>query len=438
MEPFFYYLGANLLMQSTFQFLGEGRQRRQLEAQQRLEELRQEGNLALQQGNHAHAEKMFERARRKEREFLQLQFENQVALAKLSLEMPRELNNFPLGLSPSQVLESPEALLIITSHSVIRGIDGAPTEDYAERVRELDLILGSFLEKGYSSNSPTHSTLFFEGAWNNPKLSGHTAVTAVRKFLKSRSSLFIEYQATNKQVIVRIAHWGPQSDSFSHFTFSTFPYTAADGELVKRRLAALQALAAGAVADIHYMARDLTLPQLPSRLKEILTSNNGDDVISEAVKNVLATYGETVKTLGKLTPYRAAELALQIAEDLSQLSDKTYAEHFIATSLQMFTQHRGGKPLLEERLPIEPIKPLLTASDRGYLAQLQQSLLAIGEKDGAAKVNGLINEIFSGETQIADVADENEGEDGDPFAFKTATRLNRSNQVPSKGFPRVD
>jgi hypothetical protein len=327
------------------------RQGRETKAREDLAKLQREANLAQQQGQFEHAKELFEMARHKELEFQRIQFENQRALARetSALALDREdavaaQKGFPLHLTPTQVLQSPDALLVVTRYGVIPSIDGPPTDGskYMARVRDLDTQLSLFLQDGYRSDSNTHGTLLLEGAWRSHSLSGQSAVIALHSFLKSRATLFLEQQIVRGQILVNVSHWGPGAEKFSFFTFSRFPFDPSDDERFRRRVEALFSLASGTAADMRYLFNDgAEALLLPGKLPELI-SDEEDEVIAEGVSKVLDSYRSAFENLAETTPHRAAEHALDVARQLTKLRDKSHARCFLTLSLKIFLKSRGS------------------------------------------------------------------------------------------------
>jgi hypothetical protein len=331
---------------------GGERHREQVQAQTELEQLRQKGNSALQEGNHQHAEVMFEKARQKELQVIDLQFRNQIALAKHAAEMwqqnqqvPIELANFPLRLTPRQVYTLPETLVIITRHDVIPGLDNPSST----RVGTLDADLSSFLQTaGYRPTDPIYGTWFLEGGWKGQGLVGKTAVGALYSFLHERTTIFTEYQALQNELVFNVAHWGPGLKTFDYCTFARFPFRSAEADILHRRLFALQALVASGIADIYALLRTLAAPRLPGCLPTIL-GDATDEVITGAVSEILATYRSVLRDRAQTAPDTAVHRTLAVAHQLAQGYTETqakplleHARHFLTTSLQMFLEYRGG------------------------------------------------------------------------------------------------
>jgi GTPase SAR1 family protein len=344
--------------------------------QSEIEELRRQATEKLQQGQHEHAKEMFELARKKELELIEAQFQNQIELTKVSAEtwrgneeFKRDLDTFPLMLTPSHYYDSPETLLVITRHGAIRDFGDATkgSISYSERVTTLDANLSLFLRDGYRASDSVYGVWFPDGSWRNQDLIGGTAAAALYKFLKGRATLFIEYQdvplenrqetsAENaREIRVNLYHWEPGAEKmYDPFTFSRFNYLPSETKEVIRKLQNLQALASGAVADVRAITRKLARPLLPGRLQEIIADGN-DDVILRAVSIALNAYLAAITERGKSAPARAAILAAEIAIQLAGIPAagkaekllEDYSQNFLSTSLQMFIGQRGGAAVSE-------------------------------------------------------------------------------------------
>lgn len=391
-HPFVFISGLNAASKVIDQYLSKARQKEELKVRKELEALRRKAAEQLQEGEHAHAEKMFTLAKQKEIELIRLQHENQLEVEKVASqqalirsEWENRQKNFPLrNFTALQVLDSPEALIIINRHEGIPKIDGrkvaAGAVNDLARVKELDVRLRLFLQKGYGTGNTSHSTRFLEGSWGNPTLFGEAAAINLHNYLESRATLFVEYQAIKGEMLVNVAYWGPGSQNPSHTTFTKFAFNPSDGELVANRLSLLQALAAAAAADAYYLARDLAAPLLPGRLPEIL---DGDEVIQQTVKEILAGYLAALKSIWEATPHRAMELTLTIGEELAALEDKSYAEPFLDASLRMFIELRGGTPAPDAsyRELLDQATSLRLAQDEDYFQRTKGLRRQISEHE---------------------------------------------------------
>lgn len=358
--------GANVVNN----FINKERLEKQNQLTLEVEELRRQAAEKNQQREHAQQRILHEMIRKKELELIEVQFQNQIELTKVSAEtwrgneeFKRDLDTFPLMLTPSHYYDSPETLLVITRHGAIRDFGDATkgSISYSERVTALDANLSLFLRDGYRASDSVYGVWFPDGSWRNQDLIGGTAAAALRQFLKGRATLFIEYQdvpivnnqetsaETSREIRVNLHHWEPGAETmYDPFTFSRFNYLPSETKEVIRKLQNLQALASGAVADVRAITRKLARPLLPGRLQEIITDGN-DDVILRAVSIALNAYLAAITERGKSAPARAAMLAAEIAVQLADIpiagkAEKflaDYSQNFLCTSLQMFIQQRG-------------------------------------------------------------------------------------------------
>jgi Dynamin family len=360
LERFALFSAANAVSSIT-QFINASRQ---IKAQKELEAIRQQATAALADAQHERAKELFEMARQKELEIIQIQFENQVEFAERSAQQWREnreytmaLDQFPLKLVPAQVYEFPQTLVVVTRHAIIRAIDEVAKDEqisHLDRTNTLDADLSLFLQKsGYYANHSTHSTQFLNGSWKNYDLSGESAAKALYSFLKGRSALFIEYQDIlsngGRAIIVNVAHWQPDPHSYRYFTFSHFTYQPGDVAQVNRRILALHALAVGTVADMKALSESLSLPLLLGRLPEIIGTGD-DEVIAQAVRSAVQAYRSALSDRWQTTPETVTQVTIEVAKQLALASGteqaqsllKELAEEFLKDSLEMFVLQRGG------------------------------------------------------------------------------------------------
>jgi hypothetical protein len=335
----------------------------QYKAQLELEKLRGEANIALLERKSREAEKMFKLVKEKELELHRLQFEHQKEIIEHTVKNDLEkkdwelaLKDFPVKLRPTQLLRAPDSLLLIVKHKTQNNkiLDGEDTSINESRRVSIDHRLSQFLQNGYGLGQ-THPIMFLQGSWIDPAQSGQTATLALHSYLKSRPTVFIEYEIIETEVILNIAYWRANEEKDHFSTFASFPIFVSEEFLsenadiaenhgvdiiFQHRLHSLQTLAIGIIADIYYMINGNAMPLLPARIPDIADIDE-DPYIIEAANKVFTGYLYVLSEMKKLTPHRAAEISLDISEKLKRMSNLEPAKEFYDFSLKTFIEVRG-------------------------------------------------------------------------------------------------
>ena len=153
-------------------------------------------------------------------------------------------------------------------------------------------------------------------------------------------------------------------------------------------LAKCHCLISGFIADIHYLIQNNVPPLLPKLLPE-LTRNYYNPQLLESI---VTGYRQVYQALENERPAWMPELALDLANSLKYLPDKSWAKEQIKASIQSWLRVRGVTPPETIEDAISAMKPLMSFKDEKYLTDLQQCLGEIEESLAANKIKGVFDE----------------------------------------------
>lgn len=163
---------------------------------------------------------------------------------EMTLKLPeinKILENWPLRLYPSQLLESHHS----SSHLPLKilfappQIDFDESQDTKEKLPHLELRLAEqlrdFLSQYYSLHNGIRSTEFIAGAWESKRFHSESSIKALFSFLKSEPTLILESQLEGNYITFRVAYWGIGQNHYYYKTVTKFPYKEILQDSAKQR-----------------------------------------------------------------------------------------------------------------------------------------------------------------------------------------------------------
>jgi WD40 repeat protein len=156
-------------------------------------------------------------------------------------------------------------------------------------------------------------------------------------------------------------------------------------------------LVAAWVADaFHLVHHDVSplLPQLlPSLLKDTLDLSATHPIPDENLLRVYATgYQQVYQALEKERRYWVPELALQLAQSLTHLSDRTWAQEQVNYSISIWLELR--QVTTQEFIhPIDAMQSAIKIEDEEYICKLKEYFTAVGDRQNIAAVDKLLTAI---------------------------------------------
>jgi len=144
------------------------------------------------------------------------QFLNAIYQREVALEI-KELDNWPLKIYPSQILEShqgrnPIPVQIVLAPPEIdydrfEHLNKTSTSGFPKVEKRLSQHLRNFLEKYYSQENEQRPTELIDRAWDSNRFAGGSAVKAIFSRLKSEPILLIESEVDGDLINIQVAYW---------------------------------------------------------------------------------------------------------------------------------------------------------------------------------------------------------------------------------------
>lgn len=316
--------------------------------------------------------------------------------------------------------------------------------------------LRDFLGQHYPLQNPTRPTEFLAGAWENQRFHSEASIKALFGLLKSEPTLILESDLDGPTLNFRVAYWGPGQETYYYKTMAQLPYRALlnaaakkralawrevrdqlialgeDAETVDRlggqRVANLKllekeeqwrtqgidvnqldlaytidpadldqvcqsliryhCLVAAWIADTYHLVDRDVPPLLPS----LLSALTQEGIEFSLLQAIVAGYQQVYQALEAERRYWVPELALQLAQSLSQLPDKTWAQEQVEFSLATWLQLRQVS-LSPGESPLAKMQSLVTWSDRKYLEMLKDCVVALGDGPTVTQLETLLQTL---------------------------------------------
>ncbi|MDF5713243.1 MAG: WD40 repeat domain-containing protein [Rhizonema sp. NSF051] len=378
-------------------------------------------------------------------------------------ESQKIIDNWPLRLSPSQILDTTnnirKPLKIFLAPPKVK-FDKFEYEE--EEISEIETMLAEglreFLNKHYSLHNPVRPTEFLAGAWDSKRFHSESSIKALFGILKTEPILILESEADGNYLNFRIGYWGMGQENYYYQTISRLPYKEIVEESAKNRalewrkirneliemgesieeinnfgednafnLATLEkaekwekkgidisklslkykvnrqdietlcqvlitghTLAASWIADIFHLIHHDVAPLLP----ELLPSMIEDATDIQSVQKIAIGYQQVYQALQVERRSWIPEMALQLAQSLSHLSDRTLAEEQVDYSVRTWLQLRQ---ISQQQLshPLQAMRSAVGVEDKEYVEKLREYYLAVGDCQSISYVEEILNAIAS-------------------------------------------
>jgi WD40 repeat protein len=143
---------------------------------------------------------------------------------------------------------------------------------------------------------------------------------------------------------------------------------------------------------VHYDVQPLLPQLLPSLLKDTLFSDT-QTMADDNLLRVYATgYQQVYQALEKERRYWVPELALQLAQSLTHLSDRTWAQEQVDYSITTWLELRQVTTG-EFTHPLQAMQSAIKIEDEEYIYKLKEYFTAVGDRQNIAAVDQLLAAI---------------------------------------------
>ncbi|MGI2907304.1 WD40 repeat domain-containing protein [Tolypothrix sp. VBCCA 56010] len=320
--------------------------------------------------------------------------------------------------------------------------------------------LRDFLNKHYSLHSQVRPTELLAGAWDSKRFHSESSIKALFRMLKTEPILILESENDGDYLNFRIAYWGLGQGNYYYKTVARLPYRKILEESAKRRalewkqirdelvrlgenledinhlgkenvvnLAILEkvekwndkgidisklslqyqvnrqdfeklcqvlityhCLVAGWVADAYHLV-DRDIPPL---LPELLPSLLEDTIDLQSIEVIASGYKQVYQALENERCYWIPELALQLAQSLSHLSDayggklRSWANEQLSFSVNTWLQLHQISPQHSIN-PLQAMQSAVSIKDEEYVKKLREYFVAVGDSQSIADVESILN-----------------------------------------------
>ncbi|MEC4814079.1 MAG: WD40 repeat domain-containing protein [Scytonema sp. PMC 1069.18] len=316
--------------------------------------------------------------------------------------------------------------------------------------------LREFLNQNYSLHNSIRPTEFLAGAWDSKRFHSESSIKALFGMLQTEPVLILESEADGDYLNFRIGYWGLGQENYYYKTISRLPYKeivfqsaktrALEWKKIRDELLALgepleevnkigkentgnlailektekwqakgidisklsfqyeinrqdieklcqilvncHILVAGWVADAYH----LIYHDVPPLLPELLPSLLKDNLDLKSLEAIAVGYKQLYQALEVERLYWIPELALQLAQSLSYLPDRTWAQEQVDYSINTWLQlHQVKQP--QGSHPLEMMRAALSIEDEGYIAKLKECFTTVGDTQSVSYTEDLLNAI---------------------------------------------
>jgi hypothetical protein len=316
--------------------------------------------------------------------------------------------------------------------------------------------LRSFLNQHYSLHCPVRPTEFLAGAWDSKRFHSESSIKALFGMLKTEPVLILESEQDGDYLNFRIAYWGLGQSNYYYKTISRLPYRQILEDAAKSRalkwktirdqllalgedleeinrigkdnvinLAILEkaekwqaqgidvsnlafnyqinhedseklcqilidchCMVAGWVVDAYHLVHHDVAPILPELLPSLLS----DGIDLQSVKAIVSSYKQIYQALGKERNYWIPEMALQLAQSLAGLSDRTWATEQVNYSVNTWLELRQVSPATVSQ-PLEAMQLVVRVEDEEYVKKLRTYFTTVGDSQSILDTETLLQAI---------------------------------------------
>ena len=454
-------------------------QQEQQKFEKELQQEQQKFEKELQRKKLEYEKQLQKRKAADHRRTILLQAAEQRKTALASIEAQKILDNWPLILTPSQILSSyagwSSACVPLRIIPVPPVLDfdkfGLTAQDFPKIEKYLAEGLRKFLHQNYPLNSHDRPVELLDRAWESSRYRGGSSITALFGMLKSEPVLILESEVDGDNLSFRFACWGLGEREYAYtpvvkLAYKEFVYksvreralewkkkreelarkldnkleeidalygdnkafnlkileeeeklqklgiTSKELDIEKkykvdsqdfhdlcRFLLTCHCLLIGLVADTYHLIQSNVQPLLPKLLPQLLP-NLADEVREEqVVRAIVSGYTKVYQTIEREQPSWIPELALQLANILKYLPDKSFAMAQVEYSVKSWLRlHDVTLAQKAKVLEFDAMKSVLMPEDWQYVDRICECLLEIGDTEAARQAKELLNPASKGQS----------------------------------------
>ncbi|MEA5569912.1 WD40 repeat domain-containing protein [Calothrix sp. UHCC 0171] len=344
-------------------------------------------------------------------------------------------------------------------------------EDIADIELMLAEGLRNFLNCYYSLHNQTRPTEFLAGAWYSKRFHSESSIKALFGMLKSEPILILESETDGEYINFRIGYWGLGQDNYYYKTISRIPYkqiiyqsaknralqwkkvrdelillgedleeinaiggdnainlemwerekkwqqkgidtsqislkyrvNRQDFEQLSQVLVNCHCLVTSWIADVYHLVHHDVSPLLPDLLPRFVE----DGVDFDSISAIASGYKQVYQALASERSYWIPELALQLAQSLSSLSDSAKTQISVQTlaqeqvdysvnawlqmrNLVQFPAHSANNQVNH---PLQIMQSAVRIEDEEYIEKLKAYFASIDDFQNLTLAEELLNNI---------------------------------------------
>ncbi|MBE9200019.1 MULTISPECIES: WD40 repeat domain-containing protein [unclassified Nodularia (in: cyanobacteria)] len=207
-----------------------------------------------------------------------------------------------------------------------------------------------------------------------------------------------EDNVLNLEILEKSEKWQAQGIDISQLSLK---YQVNHQDLAKlcQVLINCHCLVAAWVADAYHLVDADVPPLLPEVLPSLLQNSFNLQSVQELLRVYATGYQEVYQALEHERRYWVPELALQLAQSLSHLPDRSWAQSQVDYSINTWLELRqvSRQDLMN---PFEAMQSALKVEDKEYLEKLKAYFIAVSDRQGISDVDRLLDAIAHMQHQI--------------------------------------
>ncbi|MBD2531849.1 WD40 repeat domain-containing protein [Nostoc flagelliforme FACHB-838] len=204
----------------------------------------------------------------------------------------------------------------------------------------------------------------------------------------------------NLAILEKVEKWQDKGIDISKLSLQ-YQVNRQDFEKLCQVLITYHCLIAGWVADVYHLVDHDVPPLLPELLPSLLS----DTFDLQSVQVIASGYKQVYQALENERCYWIPELALQLAQSLSHLSDayggklRTWANEQLNYSVNTWLQLRQIS-LQDSTNPLQAMQLAVSIKDEEYIKKLREYFVAVGDSQSIADVEKILNCVANLKQQV--------------------------------------
>jgi WD40 repeat protein len=314
----------------------------------------------------------------------------------------------------------------------------------------------AFINQYYSLDNPVRPTEFLAGAWDSKRFHSEASIKAIFSKLKTQPTVILESENDGDYLNFRLAFWGLGQETYYYKTISRLPYREIVTESAKNRagewkkvqdellflgedLAEIQRLGGENVLNLAVLEKSQKLQDqgiditklaleyqinhqdwsklcqvlitchclvtawiadayhlihynVPPLLPELLPNLLKDALDLQSIEAIATGYKQVYQALQAEQHFWIPDLALQLAQSLSDLPNRSWSQEQVDYSINTWLELRQASAQ-DFSSPLEAMQSFVRIEDEEYVQKLKAYFMAVGDCQRVLDVERLLEEI---------------------------------------------